>query len=186
MISRFDLLGNNTQWTWLGWFLEAPQLQEITAGGLKIDSQISQLVQAWLLILPPCWIFDPTASSVHTIPMIQTCKLVGLCLAFLAFCNLPLTSNLMVKIRKVRSVLRGHQFGDRSLPIGPSDSLRGEPYLYPSDREWRGRSKSLRSFGTLPKLLTILGFGEVSRAGSPCAEGHGARVPVCATTPLRA
>jgi hypothetical protein len=44
---KIDLLGGSTSVTVDGWFSGASsQLQEITAGGLKIDSQISQLVQA--------------------------------------------------------------------------------------------------------------------------------------------
>jgi hypothetical protein len=44
---KIDLLGSNTQVDVSGWFNgSSNQLQEITAGGLKIDSQVSQLVQA--------------------------------------------------------------------------------------------------------------------------------------------
>jgi hypothetical protein len=44
---KIDLLGTNTSVTVNSWFSSSSnQLQEITAGGLKIDNQISQLVQA--------------------------------------------------------------------------------------------------------------------------------------------
>lgn len=44
---KIDLLGTGTSTTVSNWFSgSAGALQEITAGGLKIDSQISQLVQA--------------------------------------------------------------------------------------------------------------------------------------------
>jgi len=44
---QIDLIGTNTSATVDNWFSgSSGQLQEITAGGLKIDSQISQLVQA--------------------------------------------------------------------------------------------------------------------------------------------
>lgn len=44
---RIDLLGTQTEVSIKNWFSGGgDQLQEITAGGLKIDSQISQLVQA--------------------------------------------------------------------------------------------------------------------------------------------
>jgi hypothetical protein len=43
---KIDVLGTNTGVTATGWFSSsAIQLQEIMAGGLKIDSQVSQLVQ---------------------------------------------------------------------------------------------------------------------------------------------
>jgi hypothetical protein len=43
-------------------------MQEITAGGLKLDSQISQLVQAMATYSAANPGFDPTSSSVHTLP----------------------------------------------------------------------------------------------------------------------
>ncbi|WP_420970809.1 calcium-binding protein [Bradyrhizobium sp. B120] len=64
-----DLLGTNTSVTINGWFSGAgSQLQEITAGGLKIDSQVSQLVQAMATYAAANPGFDPTSSSVHTVP----------------------------------------------------------------------------------------------------------------------
>jgi hypothetical protein len=44
---KIDLMGTNTQVTVANWFGSGNHpLQEITAGGLKLDDQISQLVQA--------------------------------------------------------------------------------------------------------------------------------------------
>jgi hypothetical protein len=52
-----------------GWFSSSSnQLQEITAGGLKLDSQISQLVQAMATYSANNSSFDPTTSSIHTVP----------------------------------------------------------------------------------------------------------------------
>jgi hypothetical protein len=70
---NIDLLGTNTNVTVNGWFSSSSnQLQEITAGGLKLDSQISQLVQAMatypqttLDLTPPrpvSTLFQPTAA----------------------------------------------------------------------------------------------------------------------------
>ncbi|MHC6152862.1 hypothetical protein ACVSQB_13785 [Bradyrhizobium elkanii] len=62
-----DLLGTNTSATVNGWFSGAgSQLQEITAGGLKLDSQVSQLVQAMATYAAN----NPglTSASVHTVP----------------------------------------------------------------------------------------------------------------------
>ncbi|WP_342722668.1 calcium-binding protein [Bradyrhizobium sp. B097] len=64
-----DLLGTSTSVTVNGWFAGAgAQLQEITAGGLKIDSQVSQLVQAMATYAAGNPGFDPTSSSIHTLP----------------------------------------------------------------------------------------------------------------------
>ncbi|MBP1298398.1 hypothetical protein ABIF38_007354 [Bradyrhizobium japonicum] len=64
-----DLLGTNTSATVNGWFSGAgSQLQEITAGGLKLDSQVSQLVQAMATYAANNPGFDPTSASVHTVP----------------------------------------------------------------------------------------------------------------------
>jgi Ca2+-binding RTX toxin-like protein len=61
---KIDLLGTSTQVDVAGWFNgSSTQLQEITAGGLKIDSQISQLVQAMATYSAANPGFDPTASS---------------------------------------------------------------------------------------------------------------------------
>jgi hypothetical protein len=44
---QIDVMGSQSKLTISGWFSSAgDQLQEITADGLKIDSQVSQLVQA--------------------------------------------------------------------------------------------------------------------------------------------
>jgi hypothetical protein len=66
---NIDLLGTNTQVSIKDWFSSSSnQLQEITAGGLKIDSQISQLVQAMATYSANNSGFDPTSSTVHTLP----------------------------------------------------------------------------------------------------------------------
>jgi hypothetical protein len=52
-----------------GWFSGGSnEVQEIAAGGLKIDNQISQLVQAMATYSANNPGFDPTASNIHTIP----------------------------------------------------------------------------------------------------------------------
>jgi hypothetical protein len=52
-----------------GWFSAGTHpLQEITAGGLKIDSQITQLVQAMATYSANNSGFDPPSSSIHTVP----------------------------------------------------------------------------------------------------------------------
>jgi hypothetical protein len=62
-------LGTNTQVDVNGWFSGgSSEVQEITAGGLKLDSQVSQLVQAMATYSASNPAFDPTASGVHTIP----------------------------------------------------------------------------------------------------------------------
>ena len=59
----------NTNVTVNNWFSGGSnQLQEITAGGLKIDSQISQLVQAMATYSASQSGFDPTSSSVSAVP----------------------------------------------------------------------------------------------------------------------
>ncbi|WP_316158348.1 MULTISPECIES: calcium-binding protein [unclassified Bradyrhizobium] len=64
-----DLLGTNSKVTVKDWFsVPSSQLQEITAGGLKIDSQISQLVQAMASYSSSHAGFDPTSSSNQTAP----------------------------------------------------------------------------------------------------------------------
>jgi hypothetical protein len=61
---KIDLLGTNTQVDVSGWFNSSSnQLQEITAGGLKIDSQISQLVQAMATYSANNSGFDPASSG---------------------------------------------------------------------------------------------------------------------------
>jgi hypothetical protein len=66
---KIDLLGTNTSVTVNSWFSSSSnQLQEITAGGLKLDSQVSQLVQAMATYSANNSGFDPTTSSTHTVP----------------------------------------------------------------------------------------------------------------------
>jgi hypothetical protein len=72
---QIDLLGTNTQVDVSGWFGgSSNQLQEITAGGLKIDSQVSQLVQAMATYSTNNPGFDPTssASAVPNDPNLQS------------------------------------------------------------------------------------------------------------------
>ena len=66
---KIDLLGTNTSVTINNWFSSsADQLQEIVAGGLKIDSQVSQLVQAMATYSANNPGFNPTSSGVSTVP----------------------------------------------------------------------------------------------------------------------
>jgi hypothetical protein len=66
---KIDLLGASTQVDINGWFSSSSnQLQEITAGGMKLDSQVSQLVQAMAAYSANNSGFDPTASSIHVVP----------------------------------------------------------------------------------------------------------------------
>jgi hypothetical protein len=66
---QIDLMGTTTEVTIANWFGSGNHpLQEITAGGLKLDSQISQLVQAMATYSANNSGFDPTASTVHSIP----------------------------------------------------------------------------------------------------------------------
>jgi ABC-type multidrug transport system fused ATPase/permease subunit len=66
---QIDVMGTNNQTTIDGWFNSGNQASEIfTAGGLKLDSQISQLVQAMASYSGSNAGFDPTASNVHQIP----------------------------------------------------------------------------------------------------------------------
>jgi hypothetical protein len=52
-----------------GWFANSNnQLQEISAGGLKIDSQVSQLVQAMATYSANNPGFDPTTPGVSSVP----------------------------------------------------------------------------------------------------------------------
>jgi hypothetical protein len=52
-----------------GWFANSnDQLQEISAGGLKIDIQVSQLVQVMATYSANNPGFDPTASGASTVP----------------------------------------------------------------------------------------------------------------------
>ncbi len=66
---KIDLLGSNTSTTISNWFSgSAGSMQAITAGGLKIDSQISQLVQAMATYSANNTGFDPTSASIHVLP----------------------------------------------------------------------------------------------------------------------
>lgn len=67
---KIDVLGTNTTVTINDWFSgSSSALQAITAGGLKIDNQIAQLVQAMATYSASDPGFDPASSSVHTIPI---------------------------------------------------------------------------------------------------------------------
>jgi Ca2+-binding RTX toxin-like protein len=66
---KIDLLGTSTQVTLDNWFAGGSNpLQEIVAGGLKLDSQLSQLVQAMASYTAGNPGFDPTSANVHTLP----------------------------------------------------------------------------------------------------------------------
>ena len=66
---KIDVLGTNTSITEKDWFSRtANQPQQIRAGNLEIDGQISQLVQAMASYSASQPGFDPTGSSIHTIP----------------------------------------------------------------------------------------------------------------------
>jgi hypothetical protein len=66
---QIDVIGTNNQTTLDGWFNSGNQASEVfTAGGLKLDSQISQLVQAMAAYSGSHAGFDPTASTLHQIP----------------------------------------------------------------------------------------------------------------------
>ncbi len=66
---KIDLMGTNTQVDVSGWFSSSSnQLQEISAGSLKIDSQVSQLVQAMATYSANNSGFDPTAPGVTAVP----------------------------------------------------------------------------------------------------------------------
>jgi serralysin len=61
---EIDVLGTHQQVTVADWFLGGSyQLQEIKAGGLEIDTQVSQLVQAMATYAQAHPGFDPTAAS---------------------------------------------------------------------------------------------------------------------------
>jgi Ca2+-binding RTX toxin-like protein len=66
---QIDVIGTHNQTTLEGWFNSGNQASEVfTAGGLKLDSQISQLVQAMAAYSGSHAGFDPTASTLHQIP----------------------------------------------------------------------------------------------------------------------
>jgi len=61
---QFDLMGTNHKVTVSGWFSSiGNDLSEITAGGLKLDSQVSQLVQAMATYSAANPGFDPTIAT---------------------------------------------------------------------------------------------------------------------------
>jgi hypothetical protein len=62
---QIDILGSNTSVTVNNWFSSSSpdQLQEVMAGGLKIDSQVSQLVQAMATYSSNNPSFNPTSSG---------------------------------------------------------------------------------------------------------------------------
>jgi hypothetical protein len=64
-----DILGSSTDVTVNNWFSSsANQLHEIVVGGLKLDSQVSQLVQAMATYSVNNPAFDPTSSDNSTLP----------------------------------------------------------------------------------------------------------------------
>ncbi len=66
---QIDVIGTNDQTTLDGWFNSGNQASEVfTAGSLKLDNQISQLVQAMAAYSGSHAGFDPTASTLHQIP----------------------------------------------------------------------------------------------------------------------
>ncbi len=66
---EIDVLGSSTQVTIGSWFSGAAgEMQEITSGGLKIDSQISQLVQAMASYSANHPGFDPTSAGNAALP----------------------------------------------------------------------------------------------------------------------
>lgn len=71
---QIDLIGSNSQITVENWFASAGnQLQEITAGGVEIDSQVSQLVQAMATYAANNPSFNPaTASQMPNDPTLQS------------------------------------------------------------------------------------------------------------------
>jgi hypothetical protein len=61
---QIDVLGTTSEVTVSGWFSSiGNQLQEITAGGLKLDSQVSQLVQAMATYAANDPGFNPTTAT---------------------------------------------------------------------------------------------------------------------------
>lgn len=64
---KIDVLGTNSSVTMDEWS-STSQLQEIAAGGLKIDSQISQLVQAMATYSASNPGFDPSSSNASLVP----------------------------------------------------------------------------------------------------------------------
>ncbi|WJR75854.1 hypothetical protein [Bradyrhizobium sp. NP1] len=61
---QIDLVGTNSSVTVSSWFSNpSSQLNEITAGGMKLDSQVAQLVQAMATYKSNNPGFDPAAAS---------------------------------------------------------------------------------------------------------------------------
>ncbi|UZE48462.1 hypothetical protein ONR75_27290 [Rhodopseudomonas sp. P2A-2r] len=66
---KIDVLGSASNITIHNWYVgSSTQLDDVAAGGLKIDSQISQLVQAMATYSANNPGFDPTSSSIHELP----------------------------------------------------------------------------------------------------------------------
>ena len=66
---QIDLMGTNSDVTVAGWFSSTGnQLAEITAGGMKIDNDVAQLVQAMATYSAANPGFNPTASGVTQAP----------------------------------------------------------------------------------------------------------------------
>jgi Ca2+-binding RTX toxin-like protein len=66
---QIDLMGTSTRVTLDNWFAASNQpLQELAAGGLKLDSQLSQLVQAMATYSANAPGFDPAASGNSNVP----------------------------------------------------------------------------------------------------------------------
>jgi hypothetical protein len=66
---RIDLIGTNTRLDVHNEFGgNGSQMQLITAGGLKLDSQLLQLVQSMATYSAANPGFDPTSSSIATVP----------------------------------------------------------------------------------------------------------------------
>jgi hypothetical protein len=70
---RIDILGTNEQITVSNWFSSpSNQLSEITAGGMKLDSQVAQLVQAMATYTSNNSGFNPaTATQMPNDPTLQ-------------------------------------------------------------------------------------------------------------------
>ena len=66
---KIDVLGTTNSGNVANWFgTGVHPLQEITAGGMKLDSQISQLVQAMATYSANNSGFDPTSPSITAVP----------------------------------------------------------------------------------------------------------------------
>jgi hypothetical protein len=65
---KIDVLGSNTSATVANWFVSDAGLHQIGAGGLKIDRQLSLLVQAMSTYSTNNTGFDPTSPGSHAMP----------------------------------------------------------------------------------------------------------------------